>query len=369
MIDNITLSANYLTQGAIIWNIFGYRMLAERFVHMYNYKWNTDRSDDWDRVLTQEDILLHSSSLSKSTLEALIDIGPGLIAYVTIGKATNSVSLTLALQEGAPEDSVVKALVWLRALYPLADPPTIDEVRMRFWTSTKGGADNISRNIDISPWDTIELNYPQNTRTALTSIMNDFQPAHGGQLILWHGAPGTGKTFALRALAQAWKGWCTVECVIDPEAFFGDASYMMEVLLDSETYQEEDADPDPWRLLILEDAGELLAEDARQRTGQGLSRLLNLADGLIGQGLRTLILVTTNEPLKKLHPAVARPGRCASEIEFKKFTQEEANVWLTDRKVDASAKGSQTLAQLYSQTEGFEVAQGAELQKLGFKAG
>ena len=79
---------------------------------------------------------------------------------------------------------------------------------------------------------------------------------------------------------------------------------------------------------ILEDTGELLAADAKERTGQGLSRLLNVVDGLIGQGLRVLVLVTTNETLRSLHPAVSRPGRCASQIEFAAFTADEAAEWL-----------------------------------------
>jgi hypothetical protein len=37
---------------------------------------------------------------------------------------------------------------------------------------------------------------------------------------LWHGEPGTGKTFAIRALALAWKEWCRFEYVIDPVQLF-----------------------------------------------------------------------------------------------------------------------------------------------------
>ena len=47
---------------------------------------------------------------------------------------------------------------------------------------------------------------------------------------------------------------------------------------------------------MLEDAGELICTSARSQTGQALSRLLNVADGLLGQGGRCLLLITTNEP-------------------------------------------------------------------------
>ena len=47
-----------------------------------------------------------------------------------------------------------------------------------------------------------------------------------------------------------------------------------------------------------------------------MGRLLNLADGLLGQGLRCLFLITTNEQLGRIHPAVVRPGRCLAQVEF-----------------------------------------------------
>ena len=102
----------------------------------------------------------------------------------------------------------------------------------------------------------------------------------------------------------------------------------------------------------MEDTGELLSADARERTGQGLSRFLNVVDGLIGQGLRVIVLVTTNEEIKKLHPAVARPGRCAANVMFDALSREEASEWLTAHGVDEESRGARTLASLYAQAEG-----------------
>ena len=45
-------------------------------------------------------------------------------------------------------------------------------------------------------------------------------------------------------------------------------------------------DEERWRLLLLEDCDELIRGEAKQSTGQALSRLLNLTDGLLGQGRR-----------------------------------------------------------------------------------
>ena len=65
---------------------------------------------------------------------------------------------------------------------------------------------------------------------------------------------------------------------------------------------------------MLEDCDELIRAEAKQGAGQNLARLLNLTDGLVGQGLDVLVCITTNEELSRLHPAVTRPGRCLAQI-------------------------------------------------------
>ncbi len=105
---------------------------------------------------------------------------------------------------------------------------------------------------------------------------------------------------------------------------------------------------------MLEDTGELLTPDARSVIGQGLSRFLNVVDGLIGQGLRVLVLVTTNEEIRALHPAVARPGRAAANVEFRPVPANEANAWLEAHGSAERVTEPTTLASLYAILEGIE---------------
>lgn len=250
-----------------------------------------------------------------------------------------------------------------------------EEVSVSFWSLTGNGARVIERTVGITPWDRVKHNYTTETEGALQNLMVDFKPNKAGQLILWYGAPGTGKTHALRALAWEWRKWCSMHYITDPEQFFGmNAAYMLDVIL----LRSDDVEPDDegvaanrWRLLILEDSGELMVPDAKSQTGQGLSRLLNVVDGLIGQGLRLMVLVTTNEILKKLHPAVARPGRCAARIEFGEFSKAQAAHWLTDRNINMTPsdfRGLQTvsLAELYSRIGDTQTVNEVKDQQVGF---
>lgn len=119
---------------------------------------------------------------------------------------------------------------------------------------------------------------------------------------------------------------------------------------------------------MLEDTGELLRADAKEQTGQGLSRLLNVVDGLLGQSGRALFLLTTNEDLRRLHPAVARPGRCAQRLEFGALAVDEANEWLRLHGSEERVSTPATLAELFALRDGFD-RHAARRAPVGFARG
>ena len=192
-----------------------------------------------------------------------------------------------------------------------------------------------TRFFDDTRWDDIYQNYPATTRRGLSelSLITREHTKNNGRIILFHGPPGTGKTWAIRSLLTTWKDWTCPALIIDPERLLESPTYFMNML----TFAQEGQT----RLVVIEDADEIAEKDGTR--GSNVSRLLNATDGIVGASSNILILLSTNAPPSALDAALVRPGRCLATIEFGAFSATEASTRL-GRTVDKAM----SLAEIYA---------------------
>jgi len=235
-----------------------------------------------------------------------------------------------------------------------------DIVQAKISYNTPRGVSTYTAAIQCPAWIEIAQNYPTEIREKIALTQNGLNYSRG-KLLIWHGSPGTGKTYAIRSLIRAWKESHTPIDVIDADQFLEDGAYYYSLIEDLKKPG----------LFIFEDSAESLLESTRNVAETRISKLLNMTDGLLSQGRQDIFLVTFNEQVTKIDSAATRPGRCQSLIKFREFNENEAIAWLKERKQDPKklidqksmlgGKEAWSLADLYNLLNGFPVVNTTDL--------
>lgn len=184
-------------------------------------------------------------------------------------------------------------------------------------------------------------NYTENMNDAYAHVckcLSSKDPC--GRLILFQGAPGTGKSYMIKALISEVKS----TFIVVGTNLIGDLSgpQILPVLLNQ---FEEDENSITF---ILEDADAALATRSRGDLNK-LSDVLNLGDGLLGELLDIRLIATTNAGKLELDPAICRPGRMCKHLQFEALTPAQSNEIyekLTSKGTE-DIKSNMTLAEVY----------------------
>lgn len=185
-------------------------------------------------------------------------------------------------------------------------------------------------------------NYTPSILSSYDHIVEDLNTESPcGRLIILSGAPGTGKTYLVRALLSN----------VPNAAFILVPPHLMAELGSPEILPALTQAKNEFNgpiILIIEDADQCLVQ-RKEGDMSSISSMLNLGDGILGSILDIRILATTNAQTLEMDAATRRPGRLCRYVEvgpLDKPSAERALSKLMGRPVPQQK--AMTLAEVYS---------------------
>ncbi len=196
--------------------------------------------------------------------------------------------------------------------------------------------------------DDLDLHYGFGFRRFHQELMERIETDSKG-LILFHGAPGTGKTYYIRHLLREIAMSDNIVIYMPPNMvdYLINPAFMTFLAKTVARYNSEDK----YCILLIEDAEPLLVAREADTRIQGITNLLNMTDGLLNDMLKMQIICTFNVDIKHLDPALLRPGRLLARKEFKPLPELEANILAQSLGVDYTFTAPATLAEIYAKRD------------------
>jgi len=224
------------------------------------------------------------------------------------------------------------------------DSQSVEGLPVRVWRRVRFSDFAYRREfVRATPWSEIAPNYPTEVRDAFDRLRHTTAMPASSRIVVFHGPPGTGKTTAVRSLITQWSPWMTIENVVDAPSVFSWEDNLDRIATAPDDYGEMSRPARRPKLIVAEDCDGMLKGEAV--LSGPLGQLLGFTDGLTIHSVPSLVVLTTNLTRRELPPALLRPGRCLSMIEFTTFTIPDARRWLNDPSAEFP-DGEPTLAEL-----------------------
>lgn len=178
----------------------------------------------------------------------------------------------------------------------------------------------------------VDLNENFNDDLPINQIY-DFCTKDDCGLTLFHGSPGCGKTTLIKSLIYKFNKKVRFYLI--------DASLLSNITSESFlSYLLEKRDC----VFILEDCEKLLA-DRNKETNPYIGTLLNLTDGMLGEGLCIKFICTFNADINSIDKALLREGRLDICYEFKPLSLDKSKYLCN--KLNKECNKPMTLAEIY----------------------
>ena len=205
----------------------------------------------------------------------------------------------------------------------------------------------------LTPDIDLELNYGKKFLDVHNVIIDRLNRENDKGIILLHGDPGTGKTSYLKYLTKL---------ITDKEILFIPPA-MAEVLSEPSIipFLMENKNS----ILIIEDAERVISDRETNGSPTGVSNILNLTDGILGDCLNIQIIATFNMKRERIDQALLRKGRLIAEHKFGKLTVSETNALLKHLGKEQTVNEEMVLGDIYNID--VELFKTNNTSKIGFK--
>jgi hypothetical protein len=201
--------------------------------------------------------------------------------------------------------------------------------------SDMGHLDTEDYDLYSPPMD-LNLNYGVEFNKIHELIIERLNKPNDKGIILLHGDPGTGKTSYIKHLTSL---------ILEKDILFIPPS--MAEMLSEPTIIPFLMDHKN-SILIIEDAERVIGDREGNGSPAGVSNILNLTDGILGDCLNIQVVATFNMKREKIDKALLRKGRLIAEHKFEKLSVEETNKLLVSLgKANISEEGM-CLADIYN---------------------
>lgn len=227
-----------------------------------------------------------------------------------------------------------------------SDIKIIDEIKLQFAKKEKrsdikllksenGYLDTEDFTLNIPVVD-IELNYGKDFENVHNTILKRLRTKFDSGIVLLHGIPGSGKTTYIKYLTSL---------IDDKDIIFippSTAVALSEPSIIPFLMEHRNS------ILIIEDAEKVISDRENGGSSIGVSNILNLTDGILGDCLNIQIIATFNMRKEKIDKALLRKGRLIAEHRFTNLTIDESNKLLKHIGKDKTVNTSMSLADIYN---------------------
>ncbi len=198
------------------------------------------------------------------------------------------------------------------------------------------------------------LNYGEEFKQVHDIIVKRLNKPNDKGIILLHGEPGTGKTSYIKYLTKLVKDKDILFIPPSMAEMLSEPS-IIPFLMDHRN-----------TVLIIEDAERVISDREGNGSASGVSNLLNLTDGILGDCLNIQVIATFNMKRERIDQALLRKGRLIAEHKFDKLSIEETNKLLKHLKKDFISDQGMVLADIYNVDVEVHKSSNKKTSKIGF---